>query len=285
MRTKTMKPAIAATFLAAIAACQTVPPQNAAMQNARSAYQAASANPAVVRYAPIELEQARTSLERAESEYRDDPRSETAGHLAYLAARRAEVATARASQRAADERIEAVSAERERVLLEARTREAERARQQAAVQEALALEAEGRAQDLQRQMQELQARESSRGMVVTLQDVVFDTGSATLRAGAYRTLQQLATVLRQHPERRLRVEGFTDSQGSEEYNRALSERRATAVRDALVGLGVAPDRVEVRGFGEAFPVASNENAAGRQLNRRVEILLSDPSGRLAERGM
>jgi outer membrane protein OmpA-like peptidoglycan-associated protein len=292
MPTKLIKPALAASALAVLAACQTVPVHNSALDSARSAYQSASVDPRVVRYAPVELEQARASLARAEAEYRDDPRSDEVEHLAYLASRRADLALARATQRAADERIETASTERERVLLEARTREAERARQDAeraaavaAQQGTLAREAQERARELERQMQELQAKQSSRGLVVTLQDVVFDTGRAELRPGAYRTLQQLAQVLAQHPERRVRIEGFTDSTGSDELNRSLSERRAAAVRDALVGLGVSPDRIDIRAFGEAFPVASNDTPAGRQLNRRVEILMSDSQGRLAERSM
>jgi outer membrane protein OmpA-like peptidoglycan-associated protein len=285
MQSKMMKSAGALAALITLGACQTMPQQNVALEGARNAYRTASSDPTVVRHAPVELEQARTALQRAEAEFRDEPRSEEVDHLAYLASRRSDLALARAAQRAADERIEGASSEREQVRLAARTRDAERAKQQAEQAARAAAEQRERAQSLEQQLQELQAKQSNRGPVVTLQDVVFDVGRAELRPGAYRTLERLAQVLRQHPERRVRVEGFTDSTGSEDLNLDLSQRRAMAVRDALVGMGVPPERIEVRGFGEAFPVASNATVAGRQMNRRVEIVLSDTQGRVADRSM
>ena len=118
---------------------------------------------------------------------------------------------------------------------------------------------------------------------MTISDVLFDTGRAELKPGGVRMLQKVADFLRQYPQRTIMVEGFTDSIGGETYNLSLSERRANAVRATLVGMGVSPDRVHTQGFGKAFPIASNGNPAGRQLNRRVEVVISDDSGRIPPR--
>jgi outer membrane protein OmpA-like peptidoglycan-associated protein len=112
-------------------------------------------------------------------------------------------------------------------------------------------------------------------MVLTLDDVLFDTGKAELKAGSQRVIDQIAHFLDENPERQVQVEGFTDSQGPDEYNQRLSQRRADAVAAAIVQRGVEAERVRALGYGEEFPVASNANAGSRQLNRRVEIVVSN----------
>ena len=102
-------------------------------------------------------------------------------------------------------------------------------------------------------------------------DYLFATNSATIMPGAQPEIQRVADVLRQYPETNIQIAGHTDSQGSEVYNQQLSERRAQAVRDALVGMGVDPGRITVIGYGESRPIASNDTASGRQHNRRVEV--------------
>jgi outer membrane protein OmpA-like peptidoglycan-associated protein len=147
----------------------------------------------------------------------------------------------------------------------------------------LAGESERRARALEQQLRELNAKKTDRGMVVTIGDVLFDTGRAELKGGSLRSMDKLVTFLKTYPQRKAVIEGFTDSVGSDELNQALSMRRAEAVRNALVGMGVGSDRLSAAGLGEAFPVAGNEQAAGRQLNRRVEIVLSDDNGQVAPR--
>lgn len=158
---------------------------------------------------------------------------------------------------------------------QARQQEMERLRQQA--QKAEELEAQIA------QMKDLQTQETRRGLVVTLPGVLFDLDKAQLKPGAERSIDQLATVLKENPERNIVVEGFTDSTGAEEYNKKLSEERAAAVREALVSRGVNPERIQTRGYGENYPVASNETPAGRQLNRRVEIIISHGEERVSRR--
>ena len=132
---------------------------------------------------------------------------------------------------------------------------------------------------LEAELRELAATKSDRGLVITMNDVLFDSGSATLRPGGRRLVARMAHFLREYPERTLAIEGFTDSAGDDLYNQQLSERRAAAVQIAMMEEGIEGSRILVRGYGEAFPVASNDTAEGRQRNRRVEMVISD--GRVA----
>ncbi len=155
-------------------------------------------------------------------------------------------------------------------------REAELAQQQAG-------DAERRAAALQKQLTELNAKKTDRGMVVTIGDVLFDTDQSQIKSGGLRSMDKLVAFMKTYPLRRAVVEGFTDSVGNDGHNQALSSRRAEAVKAALVGLGVGSDRLSAVGYGEAFPVAGNDSSGGRQLNRRVEIVLSDDNGVVAPR--
>jgi outer membrane protein OmpA-like peptidoglycan-associated protein len=137
--------------------------------------------------------------------------------------------------------------------------------------------ARARAAKLQQELTDLQAKQTDRGMVLTLGDVLFDTGRAELKAGAFSTLDRLATFLRQNPERTVAIEGHTDSVGSDSFNQSLSERRAQAVRVALTSRGIDSGRVTAAGMGETKPVANNATAEGRQRNRRVEVVISNAS--------
>jgi len=301
-----------------LAACQTTPPVNADLENARSTIAQARANPYAARAAAVELDRAQQALARAEKAWADDRDREETQHLAYLAGRRGDIAMALAAQAQSEEKLQQAGAERERVRLEARTREAEQSAQTARSAMATAQSAQGqaaqsrrdadsaradassaraevdaarmqtaqegeRAAALQRDLESLQGRSTQRGMVVTLGDVLFSTGRAELQPGALRSVQQLAQVMQQYPERRVLIEGFTDSTGSLQLNMDLSQRRAEAFAQAMRNAGVAAERMEVRAQGPAFAVADNGNAAGRQQNRRVEVLFSNAEGRFAAR--
>ena len=295
---------IATATLMALAACQTTPVPNPDLVAARTSLDQARNNPYVGRSGAVELQSAQQAMTRAETAWAADHDVEQTQHLAYLARKRADIAMAVGMQAQSDERVQQFTAEREKVRLQARTYEADVAtanaraaqadarnaqtdaqmsKDQADAARMLALQQAGRAEGLERDLADLKASKTDRGMVVTLGDVLFDTGKATLQPGAKHSVAQLVQVLGRHPERRVLIEGFTDSVGSEEMNMQLSQRRAETFQRELMNGGIAANRIEVRAWGEANPVADNGSAAGRQRNRRVEVLFSDAEGRLAAR--
>ncbi|AKJ30583.1 OmpA family protein [Caldimonas brevitalea] len=279
--------AMAAGLLVGCASGPTQP--NAALEEARQLYGRTSTSPAVASTAQVELERARAALARADASWTGEGDTAETNHLAYLAKQLTVVAAEAGAQREAETRVQQASAERERIRADARTTEARAAQAQAASAQANAAAAQQQAQSasqrasqLEQELQQMAARATERGMVLTLQDVLFDVGQATLKPGAERTLERVAELLRHFPERRLLIEGFTDSTGSEGANLELSRRRAEAVQQALVTRGVGRDRIDVAPHGEAYPVANNETPSGRQMNRRVELLFSNEQGQLSE---
>lgn len=267
------------------AGCQTMPPSNLELQSAREAYQTALNDPRVQKYGQVELNRARDTLQYAEAEWSESGNTALASHLAYLARQRALTATEMGVLGHAEDRMALASQQRDQLVAQARLHNLDIAQSRAAEAQAQALSAEQRAARLEAELASLQARNTDRGLVVTLSDVVFDVDSARLRPGATRALDRIADALRDNPQRRVMIEGFTDSQGLDAYNLELSARRAGAVRQALVDRGISAQRIDAQGLGESFPVATNSTIAGRQLNRRVEILFSDPQGHLAGRPM
>jgi OmpA-OmpF porin, OOP family len=155
---------------------------------------------------------------------------------------------------------------------------AERAAQEAALAEQQAARAgqkstAARRAELERELAELKARETEHGLVLTLGDVLFTPNQSEPTPAAMRKLSPFVTILKDQPQRSIRIEGYTDSRGTESYNLDLSQRRADAVRDFLIDNGISPRRITARGYGEAVPVASNTTIAGRQENRRVEVIV------------
>lgn len=199
------------------------------------------------------------------------------------AAAEAEAATAVAlRERAARERAmsERERAEQQRRLAEQRRAEAEL---EARVAREDAERAREQLAELRNQFAELQAEQTERGLLLTLRDVLFDFNEADLKPGAQRQMAELATYLQTYSDRPIRIEGFTDSTGSDEYNQALSERRAESVEAALINNGVDADRVVTQGYGEQYPVAGNDTDTGRAQNRRVEIIISYDEQPVTER--
>ena len=123
----------------------------------------------------------------------------------------------------------------------------------------------------------LETRETARGLIVNVSDVLFDTGQHTLKPGAREKLATVAGILLAYPDLSLEVDGHTDSVGDDDYNQALSERRAEAVRGYLVQQGIPTASIAAQGYGESQPVASNDVPVGRQQNRRVELVVSGTS--------
>jgi outer membrane protein OmpA-like peptidoglycan-associated protein len=248
------------------------------------------------------LAQERTDKAKAEAD------AAAARALAEADARKAADLNA---QRAAAQKAEAdaarVAAERARAEAEVARREASReadrlarereaadaarqraiAAQQAAQQDAdeardLAAKAERDRMELRARLQQqlnvvLETKETARGLIVNMSDVLFDVGKATLKPDAREKLARVSGILSTHPDLKLQVEGHTDSTGGDEFNQKLSEERAASTRDYLVGLGITATSITAKGLGESQPVASNETAAGRQQNRRVELVISGES--------
>ncbi len=177
-------------------------------------------------------------------------------------------------------------AQESQLKLEESQRQAQEAQLKLEESQRQAQSSDVRANQLDAQLKDLNAKKTARGIVVTLGgDVLFDTNMTQLKAGGMRNVEKIAEFLKQYPERTVLVEGFTDSTGTKPHNDQLSERRATAVRSSIVKLVANPDRVKAQGYGEEFPIASNDTAVGRQLNRRVEIVVSDDTGNIAPRNV
>ena len=135
-----------------------------------------------------------------------------------------------------------------------------------------------KASALQAEVDALNAKPTDRGLVLTLGDVLFDTGKADLNPGASRNLDRLVQFLTEHEDRRVEIDGYTDSVGTDSFNVDLSQRRADTVKAVLVSRGIDSSRIVSRGYGKDFQVASNTDASGRQLNRRVEIVIGGENG-------
>ena len=287
------------TLTAALGACSSMPERNSDLDRAQGLLRAAQNDAQVAQLAPDELKQASDTLVMAEKAWSDNEPKSKVDHLAYMGAQRVVVAQESASSRASQAVIAGAAAERDRMRLQQRTAEADRARQQLASAEqsnanktaalaqadaatqreqARADSSDARANALAQQLQELNAKKTERGYVVTLQDVLFDTGQARLMPESAGFLARLADAFKRNASLTAAIEGYTDSVGGSNANYELSDRRANAVKTALMSLGVRDEQLTVRGFGENNPVASNDTVDGRQMNRRVEIVFGSQSG-------
>ena len=256
--------------IAVISGCSSLP--NPSLDQAHGSFNNARTNPEITNLAPLELKDAGDTLNKADAAFSEDEAVETVNHLAYVATQQVGIAQETAKRKKAEAAVTASAAKRTQVQLDARTVEADAAHANVARDQVLIAE-----------LKALNAQKTERGIMITLGDVLFSTSKAQLKSGGMRNVQKLADFLTQYPQYKVSVEGHTDSQGSDEYNQELSDRRADAVKTALVEMAIDSDRISTRGYGEGFPVASNDNAAGRQLNRRVEIILSDENGDIAPR--
>ncbi|MGO4380824.1 OmpA family protein [Pseudoduganella sp. RAF19] len=266
----------------ALSACSTAPTTTSTLEQARSDYAMAQANPNVAKYASMEMASATRSLDQANTAAAQNKSLEEIDKLAYVAKQKVASAQEIARAKAAEAQVANAAQQRDQLRLEARTAEADAAKRQADeaaaaanAAQSQAANAEQRANNLAQQLADLQAKQTERGIVITFGDVLFNTDQAMLTAQGMQTAQRLADVLRNNPDRSVLIEGFTDSTGTASHNLELSQRRAESVRMALSQMGVDRSRIDTRGYGEAYPVASNATASDRQLNRRVEIVLSE----------
>jgi OOP family OmpA-OmpF porin len=265
-------PVLGAVLLAL--ACAS-PPTPKALVDAQAAYMKAEADANVQKNGSVELYDAKRALERAEDEWRKNGNEEETEHLAYLATRRVQIAELWASGRAAvaqGETLRRQLGEDTRAMVS----EAAEAKAQAEAAKKAAADAAANEAKLRKELSDLQARETARGLEVTLGDILFDVDKATLKPAAMQSLYRLVSFLKEYPDRGVIVEGFTDSTGSDAYNMTLSQQRADSVQTFLVENGIDASRVVAKGYGKAYPVAGNDTAAGRQRNRRVNIVILHP---------
>lgn len=251
-----------------LTACASPPPSDQLLL-ARSAYHDIENNPGVARSAAQQLAEAREALDKAERSHQagDDP--SLVNHYAYLAEKHAETAKEQARQATLRDQLIHADETRKDMMIRAQTSQAQ--------------QATAEAEQLRDELEALQAEQTERGMVVTLSDVLFDFDQADLKAAGTHTVDKLAQFLMDHPERRVLIEGHTDNIGDPQYNQGLSERRAQAVKRGLVDAGIDPSRIATRGYGQDYPVASNDSRSGRQQNRRVEVVISDENGEIRSR--
>jgi outer membrane protein OmpA-like peptidoglycan-associated protein len=249
-----------------LAACSSTPETIPELEAARAAVPKMEASPRAG-VAASNISEARKALDRATDLQAKGKDIEDIRQEAIVAAANAEIANQKILTAQAKEEIEKGTLERQQVVLETRNAEARAAEQ--------------RAKQMEAELKAMKARETERGMILTLGDVLFDTGKATLKPGAYTTIDKLAGVLNSSRDRKVMIEGHTDSTGSDATNQALSQARAEAVQTALLQRGVQASQISAVGKGETSPVASNDTASGRQSNRRVELIFSQDASRVA----
>lgn len=282
-----LRPAVLGFLLmATLSACSSAPQPPAGLAGVRDQLNKLQANGELSVLAPVAIKQAEQAVLLAEQPQRDLALSQ---HLVFVADRQVNIAWALAQGRQAQDQQQQLLKARDEARLSSRTREADRAHQDAnqarqqadlarsdaSMARAETLSAEQQAAELQAQINLLNAKVTERGWVVTLGDVLFDTGKANLKSSTSQHLTDLAQFLGKYPGRGALIEGHTDNVGNDDYNQGLSQRRADSVRNYLQNHGIASSRLSSSGKGETLPIAGNDSASGRQQNRRVEVIITD----------
>jgi outer membrane protein OmpA-like peptidoglycan-associated protein len=223
------------------------------LERVKATYSQLQYNNDVNNYAEAELYEANQFINKAESAA-DEGEKKLLDHYVYLSEKHLEIVDKVASRKANEAYIEELTEQRSNMLIQSRTQEAQQARDE---------------------LETYKTKESDRGKVLVLDNLLFDTDGATLHSGSQRNLDPLVRYLNENPKRKISIEGHTDSDGAASYNMDLSFQRAEAVKSYLVISGIDENRINTKGFGESLPVASNKTAAGKQQNRRVEIVILD----------
>ena len=241
------------------AGCVAEPVKDPGAERVRADLTALESNPDLANRAPVAMKEAEQAVRDAET---PDTDASLTAHRVYIADRKVQTAKSLAQAEYATDQRKALSDQSAQVQLEARTREADTAK--------------SKNDELLAELADLKAKKTERGVEITLGDVLFSSGGSDLKPGSVGNLDKLASALREEPDRHALIEGHTDNQGGDEMNLELSQRRADAVSRYLTGHGVDSRQITSMGKGKGYPVAGNETAAGRQLNRRVEITIQNP---------
>ena len=287
---------LSAMVIAIFSGCASQP-MNKSLTEAHSSYNTARTNPQISSLASLELKDAGDTLSQADAAFEKGGDPAKVNQLAYIAYQQVRIAQETAFRKTDELTVTNASAKRDQVRLAARTAEADSAKHEVAIiQETANVQAEELAtasanaeHDQQiiskqdKQLKELNAKQTKRGLVITIGDVLFNSGKSNLKPGGMKNVQKLAAFLEQYPKYRVLIEGYTDNTGIESSNQLLSEHRADAVKTSLVDMGISGDRIITRGYGKEYPVARNNNSANRQQNRRIEIVMSDENGNIAVR--
>jgi outer membrane protein OmpA-like peptidoglycan-associated protein len=286
-----MLAAVLATSLL-VTSCATAPVSPAGSADARSKLESLKSTPALADLASVEIREAEVAVVLAEQPVGNDVA--LGDYRVYMADRAVEIAMAKAATRYAEAQRAGLSQARDDARLAARTREADNAHRQtvkaqneteaarasAAAAAALtaedAAEAARNAEQLQKQIDLLEAEATDRGLVLTLGNTLFATGRSDLSPNGSKSLDKLVVFLNEYPERTVVVEGHTDDVGSADMNQALSQHRADSVRSYLMQQGIPSGRLSAVGMGETQPIADNLSDSGRQQNRRVEVVIKNP---------
>jgi len=273
-------------FSSLVPACAAaIPPKE--LIEARTTYTSAVNGP-TAQTVPADVENARKALADAERAFEDEPNAQKTKDAAYVAHRKALLAVSKGHIAVNEKAVAAAdlafrdtatsTIDQQKAALGAEKQNSSRTAQALAAETLARQQAEKRAKDAMDRLSALAAiKQDTRGIVITLSgSVLFATDKSDLLPTAHERLNQVADALKEQPERALTVYGYTDSQGKDDYNIALSQRRAESVRSYLVGRGVETDRIKAVGKGKDEPVADNKNAEGRANNRRVEIVVANP---------
>jgi outer membrane protein OmpA-like peptidoglycan-associated protein len=257
MRFSLLFPSVCAVALVFTGCAAT--PENPQLIEARTLFSALQSKPESSTLAALDTQDAFKALGKADLLSIQNRRDPQIDQYAYIAKQKIALAEQTILGRKAEAGLSTIDVQRTQVQLDVRTQQL-------------------------KALQSMKAQQTPRGEVITFGDVLFDTGKASLKPGNQRNVQQLADFLINNPERKVRIEGFTDSVGSDAFNQRLSERRAQSVAFALERLGVDMSRMMTQGYGKEYPVADDTSAQSRQLNRRVEVIISNGAEAVEGRG-
>lgn len=254
--------------------CAGTPDVNPTVQKARRAFDEIKDDSLVISHAPEQMEEAKKAVNEVVTAIANNENQDAVERKLQLAEQRIRIAQKVAEVRAARQEVEHSTAELQRLM-----DQLEQIEREAVASGQIKVPIEERVQ----QLTHFQAFKTDRGLVIRFLDLRFAQEEASLTSRVEPPINELADFLSTYPKRNVLIEGHTDNTGAASFNKTLSQQRADVVRDALISRGVNPDRIQSVGLGEQYPIASNDTELGRRENRRVEVVISDESGKIPKR--